>query len=80
MTYPLNMQSTTGYAVANDESEHIALTAFGYGPAFVAVDADPSEADGQGRTVEGVRADLDAAGVAYDRRLGLAKLLNLLPS
>lgn len=42
-------------------------------------DADPAEADGQGHTVASVRAALDAAGIAYDKRLGLAKLLALLP-
>lgn len=78
MTYPLNMQSKTGYALANDESEHISLTAFGYEPAFVVADADPGEADDKGQTVAGVREQLDAAGVPYDRRLGLGKLLNLL--
>lgn len=36
--YPLNMQLTApavGFAAANDEAEHIALTAQGYQPAFV---------------------------------------------
>ncbi|MFM2088275.1 MAG: hypothetical protein RLZZ237_3144 [Pseudomonadota bacterium] len=36
--YPLNMKLVDGigFAVANDEEEHQALTAAGYGPAFVA--------------------------------------------
>ena len=98
--YPLNMAlaSGIGFALANDEAEHRALTVAGYGPAFVAPDADgrgyvyrPSghqperisttaEADGAGHTVESARAALDAAGIAYDKRLGLAKLIALLPA
>lgn len=36
--YPLNMKLTEGigFAVANDEDEHQALNAQGYGPAYVA--------------------------------------------
>ena len=37
--YPLDMKlpaPAIGFAVANDEDEHQALTAKGYGPAFVA--------------------------------------------
>jgi hypothetical protein len=36
--YPLNMKLTegVGFAVANDEDEHQALTSQGYGPAYVA--------------------------------------------
>jgi hypothetical protein len=36
--YPLNMKLTDGigFAVANDKAEHQALTAQGYGPAYVA--------------------------------------------
>ena len=35
--YPLNMKLTdgVGFAVANDEAEHQALTQQGYGPAYV---------------------------------------------
>lgn len=35
--YPLNMKLVDGigFAVANDEAEHQALTEQGYGPAFV---------------------------------------------
>ena len=38
--YPLSMQlpaPQAGFAVANDEAEHQALTESGYGPAYVAV-------------------------------------------
>lgn len=107
MIYPLNVSLPApgiGYAVANDENEHAALTGYGYVPAYVAPvaapqengeqptplqpsvasdgaapDADPAESDGEGHTVETARAQLDALGIAYDRRLGLAKLLALLP-
>lgn len=39
--YPLNMKLAdgVGFAVANDEAEHQALTEAGYGPAFVAAPA-----------------------------------------
>ena len=80
--YPLNMQLSApaiGFACANDEAEHIALTGCGYGPAFATPEADPSESDTEGHTVESVRASLDAAGIAYDKRFGLAKLIDLLP-
>ena len=38
--YPLNMQLSVGigFAVANDENEHKALTLAGYGPAYVEPD------------------------------------------
>lgn len=75
--YPLNMKSADGFAVANDEAEHIALSDMGYGPAFV---VDEAETDAAGHTVATARAALDAAGIAYDKRLGLAKLLALLPA
>ena len=80
MSYPLNMTLAVGigFAVANDEDDHQALTAAGYGPAFVAPDA--AETDVAGHTVESARAALDAAGIAYDKRLGLAKLIALLPA
>ena len=71
--YPLNMQLTApnvGFAVANDKAEHIALTAFGYQPAYVA--SEP-------QTKEAVMALLDSAGIEYDKRLGVEKLAALLP-
>lgn len=72
----MTLTAGVGFAVANGEDEHKALTAAGYGPAFVA----PETADAQGRTLEQVRAELDAAGIVYDRRQGIAKLLALLPA
>lgn len=70
--YPLNVANPAigGYAVASDEPEHKALSDAGYLPAYVAA---VSEEDA-------VRAKLDAAGIAYDKRLGLAKLQALLPA
>ena len=43
--YPLNMSNVEarGYAVANDESEHKALTALGYEPAFKEADEQVGE-------------------------------------
>jgi hypothetical protein len=73
--YPLNVSlpaPLVGFAVANDEAEHINLTACGYLPAFVANET--------AHTLESVKAALDAAGVEYDKRLGLAKLVELLPA
>lgn len=83
--YPLNVQLPApliGFAVASDETEHQALTVAGYLPAYEAPipDADPAEGDGAGHTVESVRAQLDALNIAYDKRIGLAKLLALLPA
>lgn len=75
MTYPLHMQNKAlaGYALANDEAEHIALSDLGYEPKY----AGPAEDDGE--TLETVRAKLDEAGIAYDKRWGLARLQGLLP-
>jgi len=86
--YPLDLTKPTtdilrqaaGFAVANTEDEHKALSAQGYLPAWVATEADPAEDDGKGHTVASVRATLDAAGIAYDKRWGLAKLLGMLPA
>ena len=64
------MSKPGGYAVANTEAEHQALTELGYGPPF----------EGSAEmSIEAVRAILDAAGVEYDKRLGLAKLKALIP-
>lgn len=82
MDYPLNMTKASegGYAVARSEEEHKTLSDLGYEPKFVAIaDADPNESDGDGHTVQSLRAQLDAAGIAYDKRFGVAKLLALLP-
>ena len=89
--YPLNVMKpgpVAGFAVASDAAEHAALTAAGYLPALVvASDADkdagvhdqqPTDSLGQ-HTLESARAALDAAGIAYDKRLGLARLIELLP-
>lgn len=80
--YPLNMMNAKlgGYAVANDEDEHSRLSDMGYEPKLVAAEADPAEADAAGHTVASVRAQLDATGIPYDKRLGLVKLLALLPA
>lgn len=81
--YPLNMTKSgdqVGFALACDEQEHKALSAAGYEPAFQEpAEADPSESDGA-HTVASVRSQLDGLGIAYDRRLGLAKLLTLIPA
>lgn len=78
MSYPKWIQRTPelGPILASNEEEEARYAAMGKEPE---PDADPSEADGQGHTVESVRAALDAAGIPYDKRLGLAKLLALLP-
>lgn len=82
--YPLNLSNPAvgGYAVANDEAEHARLSDMGYGPKFVAPEpeADPSESDGAGHTVASVRAQLDSLSIPYDKRIGVAKLLALLPA
>ena len=78
MTYPISLSLAApaiGFAVANDEAEHQALTASGYGPAYVV----PEKSDAE-HTPESARAALDAAGIAYDKRLGLSKLIALLPA
>lgn len=78
--YPLNMHNpgAGGYALANDEAEHQSLSEAGYLPPFVADDAGAGEAAEP--TVEAVRAQLDAAGIEYDGRMGLKKLQALLPA
>lgn len=70
--YPLNLRNISlgGFAVANTEDEHKALSEAGYEPKLVAA---VSEEDS-------VRAKLDAAGISYDKRLGLSKLIALLPA
>lgn len=74
--YPLNMTLTEGqgYAVANTEVEHKALTACGYGPAYQEPEKDEEPAD----ELEALRAELDAKGIAYDKRWGAKKLKTLL--
>jgi len=75
MTYPLHMRNKAsgGFALANDEAEHQSLSDSGYEPKLIAPAASEPE------SIDAVRAKLDAAGIAYDKRWGLAKLLELLP-
>jgi hypothetical protein len=51
--YPLNMKLVdgVGFAVANDEDEHQALTRAGYSPAFVPAPA-PEAASGKKKAAE----------------------------
>lgn len=75
--YPLNMQlpaPAIGFAVANDEAERISLTSHGYTPAYVA-----PVAEAKAQSKDAVMAELDAAGIDYDKRLGVEKLAALLP-
>lgn len=76
--YPLNMSNAVlgGFAVANDEAEHKALSACGYEPAFAGV-PDPSNQATE-ETADSLRAKLDVAGIAYDKRWGAAKLADAL--
>ena len=77
--YPLNLQLASpaiGFAVANDEAEHAALTDSGYLPALEKKTEQPVE----NQAIAAVRAQLDAAGIAYDGRMGIAKLTALLPA
>ncbi len=72
--YPLNLTKpgeATAFAVANDAQEHKALSDDGFLPAFESDD---------GETVESVRAQLDAAGIEYDKRWGLSRLVALIPA
>ena len=76
--YPLPLQLASpavGFAIANDEAEHAALTALGYLPALEKKAEQPIE----NQAIDAVRAQLDAAGIAYDKRLGIDKLTALLP-
>lgn len=74
--YPLNMTLTDGqgYAVANDEAEHKALTACGYGPAYQEPEKEEEPAD----EIDALRAELDAKGISYNKRMGAKKLKALL--
>ena len=56
-------------------AEHRRLTASGYVPALV----EPDDAAAEEMGLAEVRAKLDAAGIDYDKRLGLGKLRALLP-
>lgn len=72
--YPLNMHNPAacGFAVANTEDEHRALSGMGYEPPFV-------EPEPAGDEVEALRAQLDALGISYHHRAGVDKLRALLP-
>lgn len=87
--YPVKMtkRDGPGFAVANGADELSALLAQGFDPdvPIAAPLQDPVEtAPRGGGPVEGVasideaRAALDARGIKYDKRLGLAKLQQLL--
>ena len=70
--YPLNLTKPgdqPGYALANDEAEHQALSDLGY---------EPKLEKAAEQTKEEVMAALDAAGVEYDKRWGLERLKALL--
>lgn len=89
MVYPLNMRNASagGFALASDEAEHKALSDAGYEPKWTpAEDVVPvrehplPKAEEQVvQTVESLRAKLDAAGIAYDKRWGIDKLKAALP-
>lgn len=70
--YPLDVHNPAlgGYAVANTEAEHKALSEAGYLPAFVA--SEPVAEPADEKTT--LRAALDAKGISYDARWGVAKL------
>jgi hypothetical protein len=74
--YPLDMfcAAAGGFAVANDEAEHKALTAHGYGPAFVEAEAEKQGEDNAEGEADELRAKLEAAGIKFDKRWGVAKL------
>lgn len=80
--YPINLHNAAagGYACANDEAEHRALSEAGYEPkwqgAAVAASAPQASepAGDSAESVDSLRVQLDAAGIPYDKRWGLAKL------
>lgn len=81
--YPLNMKlkNGVGFAVANDEDEHAALEAAGYGPGRQTgtSGAGPAPALATPDDIAAsMRAQLDAAGISYPDNAPLAKLASLL--
>ena len=86
--YPMSLylrgDALADHVIVTSEEEEAAKRAEGFKGAWEPQekepDADHAESDGAGHTVESVRAQLDALGIAYDKRLGLAKLLALLPA
>ena len=81
---PVNMvlPAGAGYAVASSKAEMAALKAQGYASDGVepALPPDEAETNAAEHTVESARAALDAAGIEYDNRLGLARLIAMLPA
>lgn len=88
--YPKWIYSREGARIVQDESE-CPETGWYDSPAFIPADepaAEPApeatpeapEAHESAQTVEAVRAQLDALGIDYDRRWGLARLIALLPA
>ena len=84
--YPINLQlalPVIGFATANDETEHAVLAAMGYLPAPAKKSVQPTgpvmDPPLPEKSVESVRAQLDAAGITYDKRIGIDKLMALLP-
>lgn len=92
MEYPINMHHAAlgGFAVANDEAEHAALSAQGYAPPLsaapqgevekqaVSPGGGTSVPEGAAPSVAELHAALDAKGIAYDKRMGVKKLQALL--
>jgi hypothetical protein len=75
--YPLSVSLPApliGFALANDASEHKTLSDAGYVPAYVAQDTAYTLETARAAA----RAALDKAGIEYDKRLGLAKLIELI--
>jgi hypothetical protein len=90
--YPLNMQRPEplgGFALANDEAEHAALTAQGYEPPLsaaprsageqvVSPEVAPEPSVGAAPSIDDLRAQLDAKGIAYSKHAGAKALQKLL--
>lgn len=83
MDYPLNLTNKAlgGFAKADDEAQHKALSDLGYEPKWEAPadaaaedDAAMAAAEEVVHTVETLRAQLDAKGIAYDNRWGVKRL------
>lgn len=71
------------HVIVKDRAEEDAKRADGFltfAEVYEAKEADPAENDGQGHTVASARAALDTAGVNYDKRWGLARLMAMLPA
>lgn len=76
MTYPKWIQRTQdlGPILASNEEEEAAYSGMG-------VDAEASAPSQEvADTIHTLRAQLDAAGIAYDKRLGVDRLRALLPA